>query len=275
MPTWLTDRDQGLLDDVLLRFVDVPVTPWVAISGLAVAFVVGAVHALGPGHGKALIGAYLASARGRPRDAVALGGVVATMHTGSVLTLGVAFYLTQEVVGGGRLEPILTIGSSAAVVAVGVYLLTTQVRALRAERLATEPAGADGRRPHVDHLGDDAHGHDHPLPAGTPPLSRAGVVALASSGGLLPSPAAFLVLATSLAVGRAGYGLALVAAFSVGLAATLTGIGMAVLHGRRVLAGRAGPHTRTHRVVRLVPLLGAVAVLVGGLLIGGTALLRL
>ena len=56
---------------------------------LVAAFGWGAVHALSPGHGKAMVAAYLVGTRGRPRHAVALGGIVTVTHTAGVFALGV------------------------------------------------------------------------------------------------------------------------------------------------------------------------------------------
>ena len=55
---------------------------------LVAAFGWGAVHALSPGHGKAMVAAYLVGTRGKPRDAVALGGIVTATHTAGVFALG-------------------------------------------------------------------------------------------------------------------------------------------------------------------------------------------
>ena len=279
MPSWVPTGDEGALDAHLVQLIDGPSGLLVGLAALAIAAVVGAVHALGPGHGKALIGAYLASSRGRPRDAVALGGVVAAMHTGSVLVLGLGFTLTQQTVGGTRLTPVLTLVSAAAIVAVGAYMLTTQVRSFRTRTRLVRVGDGGPADPSPEGDGEHHNGHDgghsHHLPPGTPPLSRSGVVALASSGGLLPSPAAFLVLATSLAIGRAGFGLALVAAFSLGLAATLTAIGLAVLRGRDAMARRAARAGRSRGLAPLLPMLGAAAIVVGGLVIAGRALTQL
>ena len=93
-------------------------------------------------------------------------------------------------------------------------------------------------------------------------MSRAGIVAIATSGGLLPSPAAFLVLATAIAIGRTTYGLVLVGAFGVGLALTLTAVGLTVLWGRDRLAARAS--TRAGHAVGLLPLVASVGVILGG-----------
>jgi nickel/cobalt transporter (NicO) family protein len=254
---WYLDDDQ--LESVMLGLLEG--TAW--WLGVILALGAGALHAIGPGHGKTLVGAYLAGSRGRAGDAVALGALVAIMHTGSVLVVGMLFAATQQVPAGQRLEGILRLVSAAAVIAVGVWLF---VRAWRQRRVTStsdagvdEPGSGDGPGRELGH----EHGHHHHLPPeGVAPMSRAGIAAIASSGGLLPSPAAFLVLATAIAVGRTTYGLVLVGAFGLGLALTLTAVGVAVLWGRDRLAAVSGG--RAARAVSVLPLVAAVVVMVGG-----------
>lgn len=231
---WSLDDEQ--LEELMLGLLEG--TAW--WLGIILALGAGALHALGPGHGKALVGAYLAGSRGRAGDAVALGGLVAIMHTGSVLVVGMVFAATQQVPAGERLEGILRLVSALAVTAVGVWLMRRAVRQRR----------------------DAAHPHHHAAPDGVAPMSRAGIAAIATAGGLLPSPAAFLVLATAIAVGRTTYGLVLVGAFGLGLALTLTAVGLAVLWGRDRLARQAS--TMVSRVVGALPLVASVVVILGG-----------
>jgi nickel/cobalt transporter (NicO) family protein len=271
--------EEGAFDAALLRLLDDPGTgAAIAALGLLVAVGVGAVHALGPGHGKALIGAYLAGTRGRAADAVALGVLVAAMHTASVLAFGFALHSTQRLPTEGTLGSALPVATGLAIAAVGGAMLR---RGLRQRRQATArrppvlaavaAGGIDGHIPHhAAHAGADHHHHE--LPAGVAPLSRAGVLALAGSGGLLPSPAAFLVLVAALAAGRAGYGVALVGAFSVGLALTLTAVGLAVLWGRDALVRNAGRRPAFGWLTRRLPIVAAAAVTLGGILLAGNAL---
>jgi nickel/cobalt transporter (NicO) family protein len=256
----------GWLDHVLLGIIDRPAAAVsLHVVTLLIAAGVGAAHALGPGHGKALVGAYLAGAHGRARDAVGLGAVVALMHTGSVLVLGLVLHRTQRLPFGDDLVPVLGVVTGFAVAALGGSMLWRQhTRGRRTP--ATVAAGSDpGARAHH-------HPHHHPMPAGVSPISRVGIAALATTGGLLPSPSAFLVLATALAMGRAGYGLALVGAFSVGMALTLTLVGLVALSGRRVLDRQAGRRPPLGRLGPVLPTLSAAGVVLGGAVIAGSAL---
>ena len=281
--------DDRALEGVMLRLLDdaVGALP-LQLLALATAAGVGAVHALGPGHGKLLVGAYLASSRGRTRDAVALGGLVAAMHTGAVLVLGIAFASLQRLPGGDRLDPALRLVSGLAITAVGAWLLHRHLASRR--RRVTVAARTDGERVahghggHADHaehaVAAHAHaGHDgqhhHELPAEIRPLSRAGVLALATSGGLLPSPAAFVALASAIAIGRPGFGLLLVLAFSLGLAATLTAVGVSIVWGRGRLDRASGDRFRVAQVARALPLVAALMVLGGGLVLSVAAALAL
>jgi nickel/cobalt transporter (NicO) family protein len=249
--------DRGL-HEVLAGLIDrASSDPLVQALALATAAGAGAMHALGPGHGKTVVGGYLASSAGRPRDAVALGALVALMHTGSVLVLGMLFHATSRAAIGPGLDAVLSLVSAGAITAVGIVLVRRQVRLRRA----------------VSHKHEHHHAHD--LPTGVAPLSGPGLLALASAGGLLPSPAAFALLVTALALGRSGYGLALLAAFSVGLAATLAVIGLAVVFGRERLTGAGHRHPVVAGVARGMPVVGAAVVLAGGLVMVGVNVARL
>lgn len=267
--------DDGSLERAFAWLIDeVPAggaLPWLAA---VLALGLGAVHALGPGHGKVLVAAHLAGSDGRARDAVGLGGLVAVMHTGSVLVVGVTLFATRELPGGEDLDGWLTAVAATAVLAVGLRGVIVHRRQRAGPHRPTphpSTAAADGDAAiHVDD-----HTHDHLPPAGVAPLSRSGIVAIAAAGGLLPSPGAFLVLATALAVDRTGYGLALVAAFGIGLGVTLAGIGLVVLYGRTRLLRAAERGSRLGRLAHVLPLLSSIAVLLGGtvLLFGAIAML--
>ena len=93
-------------------------------------------------------------------------------------------------------------------------------------------------------------------------FSRRGLTALAVAGGILPSPSALVVLLAAVAVDRVAYGLALIAAFSAGLAAALVVIGVGALRARDAVSSRL-----SSRTARLMPVVSASAIAVMGLLL--------
>ena len=263
---------------------------------LLVAFGFGAVHAVGPGHGKTVMAAYLVSTRGRRRDALALGAVVSLMHTAAVLALAGVLATVGRDVDAARIYPWLTLVAGVLVIGVGARLLRSRLRSTARGRAhedehhdhhhlddhdhghghgpviaAPRHGGAVAvlERPRTHEHAPHDHGHEHgpdththDLPDGVRPLSRAGLVALGTSGGLFPSPSAVVVLLGAFAAGRAGLGLALIAAFSAGLAAVLVALGLVLVAGRERLL-------RAQRSVSLrwLPSAGAAAIVVLGIVL--------
>jgi ABC-type nickel/cobalt efflux system permease component RcnA len=212
-----------------------------------VALAVGAVHALGPGHGKALIGAYLVGGDGTLRQAIAVGAAVSVMHTASVIGLGLLVLSAEQLAAPERVYPWLGLASGLVALGLGSALLISRIHAL-----------ADRR----------GHGHDHQHPAR--PLSRQTLIALAFAGGILPSPSALVVLLGSFSLGRPALGLVLIGAFSVGLAACLTGIGALAVRTRRVATGRV-----SERWLRLAPVVSAGCIATVGLALTARGILQL
>ena len=229
----------------------------VVLVSLLVAAFWGAAHALTPGHGKALVAGYLVGTRGRPRHAFALGATVTVTHTAGVFGLGLVTLGLSTVIVPERLYPWLTLVSGLLVVGVGACVLLGRLRSAR--------AGAN--RHELDHT----HHHDHPHPHHHPPvrsLETRGIVGIGVAAGLLPCPSALVVLLSAIALHRIALGLALIVAFSVGLAATITGIGLVAVLARRAF-GRArldGP------VIRALPAVSAAVIVVAGLAITAKAI---
>ena len=231
---------------------------------LLLAVLLGAGHACAPGHGKTLAAGYLVAGRGRPRDAVGLGLIVAVMHTVSVLLLGMGWYVLAEATPDmAAVTRWLQLAAALLVVAVGASMVHRQLWA----------EGRSSRRDHR-HPHGDGHGHDHGHAAMGSLLNRRGLVALGVSGGLLPSPTAFLVLVTGLLTGQVLVAGLLIAAFGLGMAVILGGLGLAVVRGRDVALQRlAGPRLRTW--ARRVPAIAAGGVLAGGVVYAVVAAARL
>ena len=102
------------------------------------------------------------------------------------------------------------------------------------------------------------HGHSH-VPA--PGSGMRGLVGVGISGGILPCPTALVVLLAAISLHRVGYGLILIVAFSVGLAASVTGIGLVAVTAKRAF----GRMSFDGRVVRLLPAVSALVVLILGI----------
>lgn len=90
---------------------------------------------------------------------------------------------------------------------------------------------------------------------------------LGIAGGLVPSPSALLVLLAAAALGRTIFGILLVLAYGLGMAAALTSAGLLLVHLRDRLATSRLLSTRRPIYERLsasLPVLTAVLVLVVG-----------
>jgi nickel/cobalt exporter len=233
---------------------------------LGSAFVWGAVHALSPGHGKTMVAGYLAGSRGRPKDAALLGLTVTITHTSAVFALGLITLAASAYVLPEDLYPWLGVASGAMVIAIGLWAIWTRLRRWRAMR-----AEHDHGHHHVHaHSHTHSHGHTHNHghePSGAPITTRS-LIALGVSGGIVPCPSALVVLVAAISQHRLGLGLVLILAFSIGLAATLTAVGLAVLHGGRLIA-RLRPERRLFggRVAGVLPALSATLIVVAGTLI--------
>ncbi|MFF4763756.1 hypothetical protein [Streptomyces sp. NPDC001292] len=236
---------------------------------LLISAAVGAFHACAPGHGKSLAAGYLVGAGGRARDAVWLGAIVAVMHTASVAVLAVGFWLAaQHAPDVAAVTNWLQLIAALVVVAVGIGLLRGHLTNRKHGHRNGHHHGHGHDHGH-DH--DHHHGHSHHIPAAKALLTWRGILLLGTSGGLLPSPSAFLVLLTGLLTGRVGTAIAMVAAFGVGMALTLTGVGLAVLRGRSAFLARATTSPALRTWSNRVPILAAWAVVIGGSLASSVA----
>ena len=220
----------------------------------------GAAHALTPGHGKALVAAYLVGTRGTPRHAFMLGGTVTIAHTAGVFAIGLVTLALSQFILPEQLYPWLTLASGLLVVGVGAAVLRARLRA----------RGGHGHHHHHDHghhhhHGHHEHGHHHHHDDA---LTSKGILGVGVAAGLLPCPSALVVLLSAIALHRVGLGLALIVAFSVGLAATITGIGLVAVYARRAFGRLSldGP------LVRALPAVSAALILVVGLTITARAL---
>lgn len=293
-PVHLPDAAPDLVGDWFTSLVSRDLSAGFVLLAFLAALSAGALHALGPGHGKTIMAAYLVGAEGRARHALAVGVAVSLMHTVSVIGLGLVTLWASNLFPPETVLPWLSLLSGAVVLGLGLWLVYTRGRALISyarpsrqvhveEAVAREPvlalAGAPSaavgdshsvvHRHHPHEHAAHPHGHsdhDHTPPEGVALFSFRGLAAVGLSGGLLPSPSALVVLLGAVALGRTAFGLVLVAAFSIGLAAALTAVGLLVLKARDAARSRLGAQAGAW-----LPLASAALIVVMGLVLTGRA----
>jgi nickel/cobalt exporter len=224
-------------DDSLARLVGGELSPALVLLAFLLAAGLGAAHALSPGHGKTLVAAYLVGSRGTVRQAMTLGLTVAVTHTAGVLVLGALVLVAGELFLPEIVIGWLTIVSGGLIAVLGAALLW---------KAAVARLAGDRGRDH-DHLHDHGHshgrGHSHqhgPAASGPgPALTVRSVALLGMAGGLVPSASALIVLLAAVTTGRLVFGLALIAAFGVGMAAVLGGLAVVTALARDWLGDRA------------------------------------
>jgi ABC-type nickel/cobalt efflux system permease component RcnA len=226
-----------------------------------VAIMLGALHALEPGHGKTLLAISLVGARATVRQAAVLAAALTIAHTAGVLALGVAINLLKGTFVPESIYPWITLGSGIVIAVIGARAVQRQIAA---------------RMPHAhvhDHGHDHVHGHDHDdlaharlhaLP-GAAPLKFGPTILAAMSGAVAPCPAALVVLLAAIALNQVAYGIFVIVAFSVGLAVTLTGLGVAVVRG----AGWLQRRPQFDRFVTYGPIVSALVIAsIGAIMVG-------
>jgi nickel/cobalt transporter (NicO) family protein len=290
---------------------------------LLAAFVWGAAHAMSPGHGKTLVGAYLIGERATAGHALFLGLTTTVTHTLGVFTLGIATFWASRSFLPEQLFPWLSLLSGLLVVVIGGNLLRDRLpfsqKFIKKSHFhhhthADHAGHAYGKHTHEhdthDHHTDHHHSHQHHfhhhtsdqakliatpdhhshshfrshshshLPSGTEgqPVSWRSLLALGVSGGLIPCPSALVLLLSAIALGQIGYGLLLVVAFSLGLAAVLTGLGLLLVYSKQLFSKRIfsklSPQQglKIRRIVQFLPTLTAFAITIIGVGISMQAL---
>jgi ABC-type nickel/cobalt efflux system permease component RcnA len=192
------------------------------------------------------------------------------MHTASVLGLGLLVLTLERTFRPEAVYPWLGLFSGLVALGLGAYLMISRVSTWGAARGAA--AASDRLEPEHPHDHEHPHGHErthdhglgghtHALPEGAP-LSPQGLAVLALAGGILPAPSALLVMLGAINAHRVVYGLALVLAFSAGLASALIVVGLGALRARDAMVRRL-----SGTMARVVPVLSATAIVgVGGFL---------
>ncbi len=267
---------------------------WFLLLAATIAAGLGGLHALEPGHGKTLVAAYLVGSRGSASHACLLGLIVTASHTAGVYLLGAVTLYASKYVVPERLYPWLGVISGLTIAGLGFYLFLRRYRGethtpvhlyAHEHRHAHEHAHHQGHDEHHGHLhpqdlthhshgagqhatnGHDSHGHQHFVSGEK--VSYRELLALGITGGMVPCPAALVVLLSAVSLRRIGFGLFLIVAFSVGLAAVLIAIGLLMVYAGRLMSRL---QTEGPLVTRWLPLTSAFVITVVGLSITVRAL---
>ena len=233
------------------------------LLALAVAFAYGAVHALGPGHGKVVVVSYFLGREARVMRGVAMAVQIAIVH---VIAAVVIVWLADLVLRGGfglGLSDVPGVRAASFLIIVGIGL-TMLVRAVRASLRARagnapghEPGQGHGHRHHRGH--GHGHGHGH--------ADRAEVGLLALAAGMVPCPGAVLIMLYAVANDMIVPGSLLVAAMSLGIGSSICVLGVGAILARqaamRVMERSGGG--RAHALRQGMNYAGAALVTVVGL----------
>jgi ABC-type nickel/cobalt efflux system permease component RcnA len=231
------------------------------LFALLIAAGLGALHALSPGHGKAIVGAYLVGTRGTVKQALILGFTVTLTHTAGVFALGLVTLYASRYLLPEQLYPWLGSASGLTVAVMGAFFLQKRLRS-KAHSLPHAHHGHDHGHDHLahghthPHLATEDHGHPH-----EPAPSLRNLLMLGVSGGLLPCPSALVVLLGAIALNRIGFGLLLIFAFSLGLATVLTLVGILFIYAKDLFChwhhGRA--------LLKFMPVASALVIFAAGI----------
>jgi ABC-type nickel/cobalt efflux system permease component RcnA len=237
---------------------------WVLLSAALIAAGLGALHALEPGHGKTIVAAYLVGSRGTARHAVLLGLVVTASHTAGVYLLGIITLYASRYIVPDQLYPWLGAISGLSVTVLGVFIFLRHLTGERGEHSHAKGENhshwflsmfnQSARQRTADDLTAD---NRTVLASGAAPaenrrVSLRELCLLGITGGIVPCPAALVVLLSAFSLHRIGFGLFLITAFSFGLAAVLVIVGLTMVYAKQFMAPRLGARASFVRVLPLV-----------------------
>jgi ABC-type nickel/cobalt efflux system permease component RcnA len=190
------------------------------------AFLLGALHALEPGHGKSVMAVFVMGTDANLKDALALGLTVVFSHVMVVVTLGIASVYLIDVLDVDLTHDIMSVVGGLILITVGLWIL----------RRFYHP-----------------HRHKHSID------TRKGVIAIGFSTGLIPCPAALAVLLISIANNQVYNGLWYILVFSIGLAVSIVCLSVLMVRGRGFIQNYMG----NKRINNLPLVSGTIIIIIG------------
>jgi ABC-type nickel/cobalt efflux system permease component RcnA len=237
---------------------------------LGAAFLLGAIHALGPGHGKSLMAAYLVGARGRVRDAVVLALTITFSHVFSVILIGFAAFVVMDVFWSEKVSVWLGIVSGIIITVIGIWLFIQRLQvwhmkqnnSLYTVRTAEKKNSSKNHNDH--HHSSSNHSHRHKLlhSSSDPNISVWSNVTLGISSGIVPCPKALVILLLAVSLQKEMLGITIVTIFSMGMALVLVGIGITLVKASHLLKNRF-----QSRRIQILPIIGSIIIIILGFII--------
>jgi ABC-type nickel/cobalt efflux system permease component RcnA len=188
------------------------------------AFLLGALHALEPGHGKSIMAVFVMGTDADLKDALLLGMTIVVSHVVVVLALGVASIYLVEALNVDMTHDIMSVVGGVILIVVGAWILRKFF-----------------------------HPHEHAID------TKKGVIAIGLSTGLIPCPAALAVLLFSIANNQVYNGLIYVLIFSAGLALAITTLSIVFVKGK----GFIESYVSSTSINKLPLVSGSVIVVIG------------
>jgi ABC-type nickel/cobalt efflux system permease component RcnA len=220
---------------------------WFLFTAAFIAIGLGGLHALEPGHGKTIVAAYLVGSKGTARHAVLLGMIVTVSHTAGVFALGAITLYASRYILPEQLYPWLGAFSGITIAGLGCYMLLRRLTGTATDH-SHAPGAPSGHWTFWKRSTDDEteNNPEQSKSDRAQSVSLTQLFTLGITGGIIPCPAALIVLLSAFALHRIGLGFFLIVAFSVGLAAVLIGFGMLMVFARRFMTRLQidGPLTR-------------------------------
>ncbi|MCD4796016.1 MAG: hypothetical protein K8R49_02450 [Candidatus Cloacimonetes bacterium] len=173
---------------------------------VSVSLLFGVLHAIGPGHGKMIVGAYFMKEKSSPINALKLGSIIAITHSGLAILLGIIFgIIVKSMKMHGRIDVQNIIGmiSGIFITLLGTYYLWQKVKSRE---------------------------HFHYLPG------KKNEILLGIFSGMIPCPVSMTIILFSIYLDVFFFGFLSVLFFSVGMACTISLLGFITIKSRKLIS---------------------------------------
>ncbi len=260
------------------------------LSAAGIAILLGMLHAFSPGHGKSIVTAYMLGSKGNWVYAIYLGVIVAITHTVTVIVIGLLLLFTSRLIMPTSFFPLMEVLSGVLILVIGGVLIFKASRFYR--KRAIELRAEAQQEPEIEVLDEDAGRAririEQPITEGAPSHWHVGpkyaprhkadtakmdwktLLAIGTSGGMVPCPDAVAIMVIATASQQLPLGIFLISCFSIGIAVSLILIGLSVMKGRQFLAR----FTFFERAIPYAPLVSAIVIFALGIGLTYTALGR-